>query len=115
MEKTKKFKIYLGIFYFISVSLFLYLIFSQFSFEEITSYKFIQSNRDHFLNLKESSLVFVSLIFIIFTAFFIFMLGFGSPIALIGGFIFGKWLGVLLVCFGLSLGATFLYIFANYL
>ena len=56
MEKTKKFKIYLGIFYFISVSLFLYLIFSQFSFEEITSYKFIQSNRDHFLNLKETGI-----------------------------------------------------------
>ena len=42
------------------------------------------------------------------------MLGFGSPIALVGGFIFGKWVGTLVVVLGLSIGATFLYIFGNY-
>jgi uncharacterized membrane protein YdjX (TVP38/TMEM64 family) len=42
------------------------------------------------------------------------MLGFGSPVALLGGFIFGKWIGTLIVALGLSIGATFLYIFANY-
>ena len=31
-----------------------------------------------------------------------------------GGFILGKWLGVIVVVFGLSIGATFLYIFGNY-
>ena len=41
-------------------------------------------------------------------------LGFGSPIALLGGFIFGKWIGTLVVVLGLSIGATFLYIFGNY-
>ena len=41
-------------------------------------------------------------------------LGFGSPIALIGGFIFGKWIGTIVVVLGLSIGATFLYIFGNY-
>ena len=41
-------------------------------------------------------------------------LGFGSPIALIGGFIFGKWLGTILVVLGLSIGATFLYLFGNF-
>ena len=41
-------------------------------------------------------------------------LGFGSPVALVGGFIFGKWLGTLVVVFGLSIGATFLYIFGNF-
>ena len=42
------------------------------------------------------------------------LLGFGSPIALLGGFILGKWLGVIIVVLGLSIGATFLYIFSNY-
>ena len=42
------------------------------------------------------------------------MLGFGSPVFLVGGFIFGKWLGTLLIVFGLSIGATLLYVFANY-
>ena len=42
------------------------------------------------------------------------MLGFGSPVFLVGGFIFGKWLGTLLIVLGLSIGATLLYVFANY-
>ena len=31
-----------------------------------------------------------------------------------GGFVFGKWIGTIIVILGLSIGATFLYIFANY-
>ena len=34
--------------------------------------------------------------------------------ALIGGFIFDKWIGTVVVVLGLSIGATFLYIFGNY-
>ena len=41
-------------------------------------------------------------------------LGFGSPVALMGGFILGKWIGTVVVVLGLSIGATFLYIFGNY-
>ena len=41
-------------------------------------------------------------------------LGFGSPVALMGGFIFGKWIGTILVVLGLSIGATFIYLFGNY-
>ena len=40
--------------------------------------------------------------------------GFGSPVAILSGFIFGKWTGTLIVALGLSVGATILYIFANY-
>ena len=36
------------------------------------------------------------------------------PIAILGGFIFGKWIGTIVVVLGLSIGATFLYIFGNY-
>ena len=42
------------------------------------------------------------------------MAGFGSPVALLAGFIFGKYLGVLIVVFGLSIGATILYFIGNY-
>ena len=34
--------------------------------------------------------------------------------ALLGGFIFGKWIGTFIVVLGLSIGATFLYMFGNY-
>ena len=57
----------------------------------------------------------VSIIFLIFTILWVFpFLGFGSPIALLGGFMFGKWLGTIIVVIGLSVGATFLYLFGNY-
>ena len=114
MEKSKKLKIFIGLFYLIVFSSFLIFFFSKFSFEEVTSYKFIQLNRDYFFSLKESNLIITSVVFFILTIFWIFLLGFASPVALIGGFIFGKWLGTLIVVAGLSVGATFLYIFGNY-
>ena len=42
MEKSKKIKLLLGLFYLLAVSLFLYFLFSKFSFREITSYEFIK-------------------------------------------------------------------------
>jgi len=115
MEKTKKIKIFIGLSYLILISIFLFLFFSKFSLQEITSYNFIKENRSYFLELKNSNLFFISTIFSIFTILWVFpFLGFGSPIALIGGFIFGKWLGTILVVLGLSIGATFLYLFGNF-
>ena len=115
MEKTKKIKIFIGLSYLILISVFLFLFFSKFSLQEITSYNFIKENRSYFLELKNSNLFFISTIFLIFTILWVFpFLGFGSPIALIGGFIFGKWLGTILVVLGLSIGATFLYLFGNF-
>ena len=115
MEKTKIIKIFIGLSYFILISIFLFLFFSKFSLQEITSYNFIKENKSYFLELKNSNLFFISIIFLIFTILWVFpFLGFGSPIALIGGFIFGKWLGTILVVLGLSIGATFLYVFGNF-
>ena len=114
MEKMKKVKIFLGLFYLILVSAFLIFLFSKFTFEEISSYQFIQSNREYFLQLKETNLILISLLFFIVSIIWVLMLGFGSPVALLGGFIFGKWIGTLIVSLGLSIGATFLYIFANF-
>ena len=93
---------------------FLFYFFERFSIDELTSYKFIKENREYFLGLRETNLFLYSLIFIVLTIFWICMLGFGSPIALLGGFIFGKWLGILIVAIGLSSGATLLYLVANY-
>ena len=115
MEKAKKIKIYIGLFYLTAVCLFLYFFFSKFSLQELTSYDFIRENRSYFAELKNSNLFLLSLIFLGLTILWVFpFLGFGSPVALLGGFIFGKWIGTLLVVLGLSVGATFLYLFGNY-
>ena len=114
IEKSNILKIVIGIIYITIVFVFIYLFFSNFSYEEITSYKFIQTNRELFLNLRENNLILLSLILIICIIFWILLLGFGSPVCLLGGFIFGKWIGSLLVVFGLTLGATILYILGKY-
>ena len=115
MEKAKKTKIIIGLCYLTLISFFLLMFFSKFSIDEITSYDFIRDNRLYFQELKNSNLFLVSIIFLIFTILWVFpFLGFGSPIALLGGFMFGKWLGTIIVVIGLSVGATFLYMFGNY-
>ena len=115
MEKHKKIKLYIGLFYLVLIALFLYFFFSKFSLQEITSYEFIKNNRDYFFELKKNNLFLLSLIFLLLTVLWVFpFLGFGSPVALLGGLILGKWIGAIVVVLGLSIGATFLYIFANY-
>ena len=114
MAKSKKIKLFIGLFYIFAVSLFLYLIFTKFSFEEITSYEFIKNNRNYFYELKKSNLFFLGILFILFSTLWVFAAGFGSPLALFAGFIFGKWFGLLFAVIGMTFGATFLYIFANY-
>jgi uncharacterized membrane protein YdjX (TVP38/TMEM64 family) len=95
--------------------LFLYFFFSKFSLQDLTSYDFIRENRSYFFELKNSNLFLISIIFLLLIILWVFpFLGFGSPVALLGGFIFGKWIGTFIVVLGLSIGATFLYVFGNY-
>ena len=114
MVKSKKIKLIIGLFYISIVSLFLYLIFTKFSFQEITSYEFIKNNRDYFYELRKSNLLLLGISFILFATLWVFAAGFGSPLALFAGFIFGKWLGLLFAVLGMTIGATLLYVFANY-
>ncbi|WP_435090393.1 TVP38/TMEM64 family protein [Candidatus Pelagibacter bacterium nBUS_30] len=114
MEKTKKIKTFAGLFYLIVVCLFLYFFFSKFSFQEITSYEFIKNNRNYFFELKQSNPILFAGLFIMFCIVWTLAGGFGSPIILFAGFVFGSWVGTLLLIIGMTIGATGLYIFANY-
>ena len=114
MEKSKKVKITLGLFYLLVVSSFLYFFLSKFTFEELTSYEFIKNNRDYFFALKQTNLFLISLVFLISTIIWVIMAGFGLPVALLAGFIFGKWLGIFILMIGMTIGATILYMLGNY-
>ena len=114
MEKTKKIKLIIGLFYTIFLGLFLFFFFSNFTIQEVTSYEFIKDNRNFFLELKQKNLFLLAISFIIFTIIWVLAAGFGAPIAIISGFIFGKWFGSLFVLIGMSVGASLLYILANF-
>ncbi len=114
MKNSKKVKITLGLFYLLVVLSFLYFFLGKFSFEELTSYEFIKNNRDYFYELRNSNLFLLILIFLLSTIIWVLMAGFASPLALLAGFILGKWIGTFVLVIGMSIGATFIYIFGNY-
>ena len=114
MQNIKKLKIIIGLSYLLLLSIFLYYFFSKFSYSEISSYNFVQKNIEYLINFKEKNFIFVTLVFIVLTITWVCSLGFGSPICILGGFIFGKWLGFIIVALGLSLGATILYIISKF-
>ena len=114
MHQEKKIKILLGLFYLFILISFLYILFSNFDFQELSSYQFIQKNKDQLNLLKQNNLIFLIFIFFIFTVFWVALLGFGTPIGLLGGFIFGKWIGSLLVVFSLATGSLCLYLIGKY-
>tara|TARA_Y100000590_G_scaffold398092_1_gene480206 strand:+ start:40 stop:756 length:717 start_codon:yes stop_codon:yes gene_type:complete len=115
MQKAKKIKLFLGLLYISIIISFLLVFFSKFSLSDLSSYEFIKKNTDELYLYKDSNLFLLSISFFLFTIIWVLMLGFGSPIFLVGGFLFGKWLGTLLVTFSLTVGATILYIIANYM
>ena len=114
MNKLKNIKIVIGTSYILIILIFLWFFFQNFSIQEFTSYELIKANKDTLDNIKNKNIVLSGILFFLGTIIWVLLLGFGSPIFLVGGFIFGKWLGTLLVVFGLSTGATLLYIFANF-
>ena len=67
MENTKKIKLFIGLSYLLIVGLFLYFFFSKFSFEEITSYDFLRDNISYFIEIKNSNLFLIAIIFLALT------------------------------------------------
>ena len=114
MKKEKKIKLFLGSTYALIILSFLWVFFDNFSLSEISSYEFIKNNNEYFNQLKNNNFFLISLAFFIFTIVWVLLLGFGSPILLLSGFIFGKWFGSIYAILSLSIGATLLYMFANY-
>ena len=114
MKKEKKVKLFLGSIYALIILSFLWVFFDNFSIAEISSYEFIKNNIQYFNKLENKNFFLLSIVFFIFTIIWVLLLGFGSPILLISGFIFGKWYGSIYAVLSLSIGASLLYIFANY-
>ncbi len=110
----KKFKILIGFIYTIIIVYFLYELLSRVSLQDITSYNFIQSYQEKLESYKSRNILILIIVFFIFVNFWVLMLGFGSPIAIIAGFIFGKWIGTLLTTLSLSTGALMLYFLGKY-
>ena len=106
---SKNLKIFLGISYLLILIIFLYFIFTTIQINKLDDfayYKELQSDLDVFI----SSNIIINLIsFFVFAIIWVALLGFGSPILIISGILFGQWLGTIISVISISLGALILY------
>ena len=106
---NKNLKIFLGGSYFIILFSFLYFIFTAIDvarLSDFTYYKEVQSNLSTFISTN----IFINLIyFFIFAVIWVALLGFGSPLLLISGILFGQVLGTIISVISISIGALVLY------
>ena len=111
---SKSLKLFLGITYIVILFSFLYLIFSYVEvtrLNDFTYYKQLQIDLD---NIFGKTLYLNLFIFFLFSIIWISLLGFGSPLLIISGVLFGKWLGTFISVLSISTGALILYLIANY-
>ena len=87
----------------------IYFLFSTFDIKDLTSYEFIKENREVIIKYKDNNIFFLTIIFFIITIFLNLLLCPMLIPTLVIGFIFGKWLGTLILIFGNTLGGFLLY------
>jgi uncharacterized membrane protein YdjX (TVP38/TMEM64 family) len=106
---SKNLKFFLGVSYSLILIVFLYLIFSNIQLNRLNDflyYKELQLN----LETHVGKNIFINLAyFSIFSIIWIALLGFGSPLTIVSGIIFGKWIGTLISLISISFGALILY------
>ena len=111
---SKNLKIFLGGSYLIILFSFLYFIFTAIDvtrLSDFTYYKEVQSNLSAFISTN----IIINLIyFFIFAVIWVALLGFGSPILLISGILFGQILGTIISVISISIGALVLYSIGNF-
>ncbi len=111
---SKKLKVFLGICYLFILFIFLYFIFSKIEISRLNDflyYKELQANLEIFIGNN----IYINLLsFSIFSIIWVVLLGFGSPLLIISGILFGKWIGTLISLISISFAALALYSLANF-
>ena len=107
--ESSNFKIYLGGLYLIVFFLAIYFLFSTFDLRDLTSYELIRENRETIIIYKDSNIFYLTIIFFVIIVFLNLLLCPMLIPTLVIGFIFGKWIGTLILIFGNTLGGFLLY------
>ena len=111
---SKKLKLFFGISYLIILIIFLYLIFSYVEITRLNDFLYFKEIQSYFEALVGNNLYLNIFLFFLFCIIWITLLGFGSPLIIISGILFGKWIGTLVSVISISIGALILYSLANF-
>jgi len=111
---SKNFKLFLGFSYLLLLAVFLYFVFLNIQINRLNDflyYKELQVGLNDFIS---DNLLFNIICYFIFSVVWVTLLGFGSPILIFSGILFGKWIGTTISLISISIGALFLYSIANF-
>ena len=111
---SKNLKIFLGVSYLLILFFFLYFIFTAIEInrlDDFAYYKEIQTNLETYIS---KNIIINVIYFFIFAIIWVTLLGFGSPILMISGILFGKIIGTLVSVISISIGALLLYSIGNF-
>ena len=111
---SKRLKLFFGISYLIILIIFLYLIFSYVEITRLNDFLYFKEIQSYFERLVGNNLYLNIFLFFLFCIIWITLLGFGSPLIIISGILFGKWIGTLVSVISISIGALILYSLANF-
>ena len=113
MTQLLKLKIILGSIYLLIVAFVTFLFFYYEIYNYVSS-DFIKNDRKVIIIFIKKNIFICSFLFFLFSSIWFFLLGFGLPLVIAAGFLFGSYLGSVLLVMGFGIGATTLYIFANH-
>ena len=111
---SKNFKLFLGFAYLLILSAFLYFIFSNIEINRLNDFSYYKELRVSLDSFISKNLLINVIYFFIFSIIWIVLLGFGSPILIFSGILFGKWIGMVVSTISISIGALLLYSIANF-
>ena len=111
---SKSLKLFLGISYLIILFFFLYLIFSYIEITRLNDFFYYKDLQSRLENIIGQNFYFNLLLFFLFSIIWVALLGFGSPLLIVSGILFGKWIGSIISVFSISVGALILYSMAKF-
>ena len=111
---SKNLKIFLGISYLIVLFVFLYFIFNWIEISKLNDFFYYKELQKELSNYVSINFITNLIYFFIFAVFWVSLLGFGSPLLIISGILFGQWIGTVISVISISVGALILYSIGNF-
>ena len=111
---SKNLKIFLGISYLIILFTFLYFIFTGIEISRLNDFAYYKELQIDLNNYISANTMLNLIYFFIFAVIWVALLGFGSPLLIISGIMFGQWIGTFVSLISISLGSLILYSIGNF-
>ncbi len=107
-------KIFLGISYLIILFTFLYFIFAGIEISRLNDFSYYKVLQKDLSDYVSENIITNIIYFFIFAVIWIILLGFGSPLLIFSGILFGQWIGTFVSVISISVGALILYTIGNF-